>query len=207
MNSQTTQPDPKKLTLPPPKPSAKSEGKISKLPLDAREWIADQLQAGATHQQIIDALVEAGFPKISSQNITNWKKFGYQRLLEARQRQAERDADQKEALELAQKQNGGQPEASLHFAIKQVNRILTRFDTDALQNKMPEDSALYFALLRNLTWLNKAQQGWTRLNKPKNPTHPAFGPELGLTDEEGELLKYRSGMLPMDWPVNNQCQA
>jgi hypothetical protein len=60
-----------------PQPSSRRNGKIARLPKETRDMINRMLDDGIPYHVIIDELGEAG-EGLNAQNLTNWKKGGYQ---------------------------------------------------------------------------------------------------------------------------------
>jgi hypothetical protein len=172
----------------PPSQSKKCMGHISRLPETLQQCIADQITAGRPHKEILNTLAEAGHPGITSQNITSWKKAGYKNLMEKRERQKLRDTERQEAIQLAEQENGGLHVALIYIGVKQLMRVLSRFDSEIFQAKLEIDPSIYIALLRNISWLSRAGQSWTKLNKAKNVHSPSSTKLGSLSDQERNCI-------------------
>src|SRR5712675_1605117 len=62
--------------------SVRRNGKVSRLPLDARTTVNTMLDDGKTYLDIIAKLTELGHPGFVVQNISRWKLGGYKEWLE-----------------------------------------------------------------------------------------------------------------------------
>src|SRR5438046_2647716 len=60
-----------------PSRSVRRNGKVSRLPLDARTTVNTMLDDGKTYLDIIAKLTELGHPGFVVQNISRWKLGGY----------------------------------------------------------------------------------------------------------------------------------
>jgi hypothetical protein len=178
-----------------PRKSRKSEGKISKLSNELQEFVASQIEAKTPYDDIIQALAEAGHPGIHPWNITNWKKWGDQHLLLRRQRQLDRDAERKEAVALAEKENGGPPAALFYMAISRLMRHLQVCDSQLFEEKAEKDPAVYLSLFRNVAWTTKAGCAWLRLIAAKNKRSADCTSPNPPTDEVIEFIDRKYNIL------------
>jgi hypothetical protein len=92
---------------------------------------------------------------ITKQNLSNWKKGGYQDWLEDQQWIIETRLNQDFALDLLKNNEATAiHEATLHVAVTQIAQALRRFDPDCLNEALREQPANYLRLLDVLAKLS-----------------------------------------------------
>src|SRR6185503_14024333 len=77
-------------------------GKIARLPFAIRQAVNEMLLDGLNYRQIVSQLAHLGYPGMRPQNLSEWRKGGYQDWLERQEELENLDQDRQAAIALAQ---------------------------------------------------------------------------------------------------------
>jgi hypothetical protein len=156
-------PSPSKLVSsiakPQPDVAKGRNGKIARLPKAVREMINQMLDDNLPHKVIIEELGEAG-TGLNAQNLTNWRRGGYQDHLK-QQAQIERSRAQMEFAADLLKDSGpvaaGQVIRACNLvAATQVLDVIVDYGEDALKKMLQEKPLAYLTLLNTICNMSNA---------------------------------------------------
>ena len=120
----TNSPSPLAILDPSVRPSTEGRrnGKIARLPKATRDMINHMLDDGLPYPVIIDELGEAG-EGLNSQNLTNWKKGGYQDYIEAQEMIDRAKAQAEVAAEILRETEGIADSAKIMEACRVIAAV------------------------------------------------------------------------------------
>lgn len=84
-------------------PRRARNGKIARLPAEIREFVNQQIYEGEFYSEIIAALKGLGYPGIRPQNLSEWRKGGFQDWLRAQRDVEDLKLDREALLDIANK--------------------------------------------------------------------------------------------------------
>lgn len=177
-----------------------STGKIGRLPAAVRSEVNQMIRDNRTADSIIAYLVKSeGVKGVSPQNISSWKKHGYQEWLR-RQERIERMQGRREFAEklvtIEGKDAGSAlslpSEASAVLAVDLIQEVLEEFNPDLLNERLAEKPEKLIGLLDSLAMLRKGDQAFVKL-KMEHEKFRAWVREsaqkLGAKAETGSVTK------------------
>ncbi len=133
-----------------------SRYRIARLPEETRHSINLMLRDQLPYAVILENLGDLG-KTLNKDNLSRWKKTGYQDWLKAQQKQQEtQNRLQFLVNTLGENQTSKIHEASQQMAALQISELLNAFDPAALKEALQTDAASY---VRLLTVLPKLSQG------------------------------------------------
>ena len=113
-------------------------GKIARLPLAIREAVNQMLLDGLVYPQIVAKLQQLGYPGIRPQNLSEWRKGGYQDWLRRREQQEDLQQDRLAAIAMAK-------DPASRMDVEQANEFLVGLRIcEALVDQEPSSLADFF---------------------------------------------------------------
>src|SRR5258706_14452240 len=103
-------------------------GKIARLPADIRDLVNEMMHDNRLYRQIVARLAELGYSGIRPQNLSEWRKGGYQDWLRLRQELEGLKIDQERSRELSNDSEGAANLAKSNeiFLNMRLHRILSQ---------------------------------------------------------------------------------
>ncbi len=144
---------------------ATARGKIGRLPQEMRERLNLLIRDNKTAEEILAFLAENGIEGVTPQNISTWKRFGYEKWERnqvrieqmAARRQMARDmieaakADGDASLSIAS-------DAASALAVDALTEVLEDFDPEILKTAIAEKPDRILALMDTLNGIRKRDQ-------------------------------------------------
>jgi hypothetical protein len=129
------------------------KGKIARLPKAVRDRLNEMLLDGVTYAEAIQALGEDG-KDLTEDNISNWRKGGYQDWLEEQKDRDDLHLQEEYTLQLVKENdNTTLNEAAIKMATGHIRKTLRKFGEATLQTSLEENSGNYIRLLNVLARL------------------------------------------------------
>ncbi len=148
-----TEPHAAAETSPPPEPvhaGRRRNGKVARLPREAREFINVMLADGAPYSVITAKLAEQGH-QLSPDNISNWRTGGHQDWLKEQAWLEEMRARLDFAAQIVHSENGDLCDAaSLRIAVIRMYSLIMTFDPASLIDKIAQQPSAYARILNVL---------------------------------------------------------
>src|SRR5262245_52136524 len=148
---------------PDPEPDPASEdkrtrtGKVARLPKEMRDQLNQMILDGVPFGKIISNLGESA-SHLNEDNITNWKKGGYQDWLLDLERKQALSATREAALDLVKEKAGATvQDAGRTIAAAQLYELLLSFDPTSFHSALADKPELYLKLIGALSRLSEGE--------------------------------------------------
>ena len=131
-------------------------GNIARLPRAMRDQVNQMIDDGCCYRQIIAWLDSNGHPGFKRNNLTEWKKGGFQEWLELEQRIAEQEKLRELSYEIATANEGCKTqEAAIQIAANFLFRVFLKFDSNKLSRELDMKPAQITTVLNAFSRLNR----------------------------------------------------
>jgi len=159
-------------------------GKVARLPKERRDVVNMMLQDGASYEQIIAALGEAG-RELNEVNLSAWKAGGYEDWLKEQGQLEDMRAKREFAFDIVKSNQGTNiHEAGMQLAASQLYELVMDFDLSALKTLLQEKPENYAEIVNALTKLSK---GALEIQKYKDAMAKAQKELAKLRDPKADL--------------------
>ena len=145
-------------------------GKIGRLPLELRSKVNAMIRDNSTAAAIVAYLRSCDVEGVTPQNISSWKRHGYQRWLRRQERLEGMQARREFARQLAEKAAAdGDADLTLAsnaasaLAVDAIQDTLEEFDPTLLKDMLAEKPAKFVDLVDSLTALRRGDQAFVHL--------------------------------------------
>ena len=143
---------------------ATPRGKIGRLSQELRDQLNRMIRDNKTAEEILAFLCAQGIEGVTPQNISTWKRFGYEKWERNQVRieqMASRRAMAREMIEEARADGDGSPlasDAASAMAVDALTEVLEDFDPELLKAAIAEKPDRILSLMETLTGIRKRDQ-------------------------------------------------
>lgn len=172
---------------------------ISRMPATVQDSISQALADGATWRTIADIAATAGFPGVTAQNVTNFRKGAHKKWLARQERLATARAAYAWKIELLNKYKaeGGPAEAGLAAAMDMLESALSDISASDISALIADQPHKIFDIMRMLVSLRREMADLRREDRESAaiaqslPSHE----KKGLTAEDCRRIEAAMNLL------------
>lgn len=168
-------------------------GKIGRLSDAQRARINGLIRDNKTADEIIAVCAASGLPGVTPQNVSAWKRFGYEKWLKDQQRldamAARREFSRtliNEALEEGGDALALASDAASAMAVDQISDALEEFDTGALKAMLHEKPENFAVLISALAKLRARDQAGVLLRQKIDAARIVAGKARAAAEKTGD---------------------